>query len=178
MNKQIDFKEFKKILFGLSEMFQRDLKPTTHVMYFAALSDLTIEQVNSAANRWARTGKFFPKPAELREFAIETLELTAGEAWVEVREQMDRVCGAIGVYPVFSSPVIEVAVQSLGGLNTIWMAGIDQEGMYRAHFLKCFEAIRQRDNKDLLLGAPNRSEAKLLLDVVSNGVKERLENNG
>lgn len=172
MNKQTDFEEFKKILFGLSEMFQRDLKPTTYVMYFAALSDLSIDQINIAANKWVRSGKFFPKPVELRELAIENNQKLTGDAWAEVSEQISLTCGT-GKQPVYTSPAIERAVQAVGGLNTIWMAGIENEHVYRAHFNRYYEAISEKEFQNELLGLPNKAEAKLLLEKVRVGINKR-----
>jgi hypothetical protein len=52
---------------GLSEIFGKEISDNVCELYFRALADLSIEQVEHAVNVTAATCKFFPKPAELRE---------------------------------------------------------------------------------------------------------------
>lgn len=66
MDLKTDGKHFRNILATLGVVFQRELNDFLFKAYFAALSDLGIQQVESAAGRWIRTGTQFPRPAELR----------------------------------------------------------------------------------------------------------------
>lgn len=172
MNKQTDFARFKKILVFLAEIFPRDLKPTTYVMYFATLSDLTIEQVNIAANKWARSGKFFPKPAELRELAFDNSnQLTAGDAWNMVLKHVFKH-GADN--SALLPPAVMRAVRGVGGLNEIGMCenGLD---IIRAHFFRCYRENQEQEERLELLGEPTREEAKQLLGKLTKQIPKLVE---
>lgn len=180
MDKQTDFKEFKKILVGLAELFPKELKPTTYVMYFAALSDLTIEQVNLAANRWARIARSndgypakFPVPGDLRALATDTSDqLTAGDAWGLVIKHISRWgspatdCGSNDRPSL--PPSVARAVQGVGGLDAIGMCenGLDT---IRAHFLRCYRENQEQETQRELLGEPTQAEAK---QIMGNLVKK------
>lgn len=100
----------------------------------------------------SRAHEFFPAPGVIREKALEFLEpwgeLTAPEAWAEVRRKMSSV-GAYGE-PDFTTPVIEQAVEAVGGWRYLCMS--EDIVPDRARFLQAFETIqkRQRDDKWML----------------------------
>ncbi len=190
MNKQTDWLEFKKVIVFLAEIFPRDLKPTTYIFYFSALSDLTIEQVFIAANRWVRSGRFFPKPAELRELAIDTsTQLSAGDAWALVLEYFKKfghctgetystvlkddkgqvkyneagsACRVVEKKIPLLPPEVARALRGVGGLDAIGMCETDL-GTIRAHFLRCYRENQEQEDRRLLLGEPTREEAKQIM---------------
>lgn len=61
-----DAKAFAVLMAGLAETFDLALTPTRTELYFTALEDLAIDQVEEAVRQAVRAGRFFPKPAELR----------------------------------------------------------------------------------------------------------------
>lgn len=60
-----DKDEFAKIMTDLCTMFGRRYSPELARVYFDTLSELTIDSFRERAGKWKRTGKTFPKPADL-----------------------------------------------------------------------------------------------------------------
>jgi hypothetical protein len=84
---------FARRLTLLAEVLAEPMSPTRIAGYRAALDDLTPDEVNAALNRATRACKFFPKPAELREFVesdqrmLRAEQQAAYRATVQAREQ-------------------------------------------------------------------------------------------
>lgn len=103
------------------------------------LAPLDYAAVQRNALRHVATSPFFPSLAELtRDIGVDDVpdpEL----AYAEVADQIRRV-GRHGV-PTWSHPVVGAAVQAVG-----WRTLCDTEtpGVERAHFLRIYEALRQR----------------------------------
>jgi hypothetical protein len=81
-----DAQAFSTLLVGLAEVFDVTLTPTRTELYFRALEDLPLQDVQAAASRAMRECRFFPKPAELRDFAGESTEERGQMAWLELLE--------------------------------------------------------------------------------------------
>jgi hypothetical protein len=88
-----DRPEFLKIVTAMSEMYQRDCSAAVIDLYFQALSDLAIEQVEAAVVSLLKTAKFMPRPAEIREIIEGPPPKTspAERAWVRLLE-MTKAC--------------------------------------------------------------------------------------
>lgn len=80
--------DFRRRLITLAELFDLKLSPTRQALYFEALRDLPFEAVCSGLNQAARACTFFPKPAELRTFAVGDAEDAAEMAWMALRQAM------------------------------------------------------------------------------------------
>ncbi len=108
-----------------------DIQPATIKAYVSSLSDLPMAAVLPALERCAKTIRFFPSVAEIREeigAAANNPEHIAETAWVEVERQI-RICGAVktrimagGVWhespdPEFSTDLIRRVVESIGWRN-------------------------------------------------------------
>lgn len=161
MNKG-EFNEFTKRLFVVAEVYSKELNTGVIKIYFEALKDIPLAQASLALSNSIKTLKWFPKPSELRELAIPQERLSADTAWVEVSELIRDFCGT-DRKPSFSSPLIEQAVRAVGGLDYIWMAGIEQQGYIRHSFIKAYDGYVQRGHDDLMIG---KSEAKQILNKV------------
>ena len=78
--------KFYQALDTLAELYEKTLTPNVLELYFATLSDLTLEQAQAACVQAANTCKFFPKPVELRELvqgtAADAAEQEIGRAHV------------------------------------------------------------------------------------------------
>ena len=64
-----DEKRFKAVIATLAEAFDRKLSEQLPEIYWQALEDLTIEDLEAASARAIRELKFFPRPADLRDFS-------------------------------------------------------------------------------------------------------------
>jgi hypothetical protein len=158
-------KEFVKILTIAAEVFGKEMSQGLIKVYFETLKDISFEQVSQALSSTVKTLKWFPKPSEIRELALQGKKILADEAWAEVLMLKDSCCGT-GLEPVYSSPMIEQAARSVGGLNGIWMAGVDQESYIRHAFVQAYNGLAEREHKDLMIGAPSREEAKQILNKI------------
>ena len=105
--------EFTKILTGLAAMFDKPLTELLRDMYFGALQDLTIEQINNAGNQLARTATFFPKPVEFRNAINGNQDEAAIAAWKKVLKAKSKA----GQYQSvkFDDPVIHSVIKLMGG---------------------------------------------------------------
>jgi hypothetical protein len=81
---------FFQMLTALGELFGAKLSGAAQTMYFNALRDLDLEEINEAVSNCSRKLKFMPKPAEIRENvegygATNILDDDADEAWKMAR---------------------------------------------------------------------------------------------
>lgn len=83
--------EFRRRLITLAELFDLKLAPTRQALYFEALRDLSFEAVAQALNQAAKSCTFFPRPAELRTFALGDAEDRVEAAWMRLRSALGRV---------------------------------------------------------------------------------------
>lgn len=88
-----DSGEFRNRLVVLGELFDAKLSPAKLALYFEALRDVPFMQVARALNQAAKTCTFFPKPAELRRFALGDDEDAAEAAWMAFRAAMRSAGG-------------------------------------------------------------------------------------
>src|SRR5690606_33933929 len=79
------------LMLALSETFNEPVSETRAGMYFDALSELTIQEVEQAMRLSLRRSKFFPRPAELLELVSGSAEDQADEAWQSVINAVRRV---------------------------------------------------------------------------------------
>jgi len=141
----------------------------TVIAYEWALEDLTYAEGERAAKTWMRTGKFFPKPSELREIiGNETagMDEIAESAWSEVQREVRRVGfnrpsvfsgGKFQESPTvtFSSDLIRQTVDSL-----TWrlICTTDEPEKLRDQFLWTYKALRKRDVSRIQRGTISTGE--------------------
>ena len=101
-----------------AEMFSDPLSESRALLYFEALADLPLETVVGALRHARRVCKFFPRPAELREFALGSVEDRAREAWRRVLGAVEHV----GTYESvnFGDPVTHGVIEAMGGWHQAW----------------------------------------------------------
>lgn len=132
-------------------------------VWYELLKDISDIDFTVAVKSCAKTCKFFPTISEIREKVFKANKMLPDSAWVEVLEQIQK-CAGRDSKPTFSSPTIERVVRSLGGIGTIWKAGIESESYYRTMFIKSYTAISDKEQENLMLGEPTQEEAKKILD--------------
>lgn len=169
-----DRAEFSKILFGLGEVYGEALSAPRIGAYFAALSDLTIEQFDAAATSLMRSSKFFPRPAEILDAARGNIEDQANRAWAIF---LDAVADSGYASVRFSDPAMAYAVDAVFGgwvkagelLAAGWTdsVGRHQGGCtdemlahYRNHFFKQYLAYL-RAPSEIDLYRPGRGEISM-----------------
>lgn len=102
-----DSSEFAQRLVGLGEVFDASLSPVKQALYFEALADLPLEDVVRALNQAMKACTFFPKPAELRDFAVGNVEDQAAQAWANLKRHA-REIGAYRTWEVDTIFVLSV----------------------------------------------------------------------
>lgn len=88
---KVDMPRLARVLAVLGETFNETVSDIRADGYFMGLSDLAIEQVESGARQALKASRFFPRPAELRAFAVGSPEDTAEMAWLELLQAVRRV---------------------------------------------------------------------------------------
>ena len=108
-----EYNSFAEVLTALAELFDTELSASKVRLYFEALRDLSLEEVRHAGNLIARLSKFFPRPADFREYVEPDLETRASIAWSKV----ERAFWRAGIHRsvVFDDPVIHAVMDALGG---------------------------------------------------------------
>lgn len=120
--KKNDVRAFAQVMTALNEVFGDPAKSVTDLkneLYFSALQDLTIEQLNKAVNVLCnrKTIKTFPLPAEIRDAAIGNLNDMAEAAFEVMWDTVKRVGSYYSVE--FQDGVIAQVVALMGGWEKV-----------------------------------------------------------
>ena len=132
-------------------------------LYTKLLGDIPDALLEAATLDIIATSTWFPKVAEIRQAAyrIMTIERglpTAGEAWGEVCRQILRI-GSYGV-PEFSHAIVKDAVRAMGGW--IMLCRSEDQMADRAHFLKVYDVLAQRETQRVMMLPQVREVAERL----------------
>lgn len=89
-----DKAEFADLIGGLLETYHQ-AEPSARVMqnWWIALEDLSLDLVRRAVQMYMRTGKYVPKPSDIRGMvndAIKTRWFSADEAWAHAQRALDE----------------------------------------------------------------------------------------
>ena len=85
-----DLVDFSRRLVVFGELYDVKFSAARIGLYFEAMRDLPLVDVVRSLNIAARTCKFLPKPAELREFIVGDATEAEERAWLLFRETMQR----------------------------------------------------------------------------------------
>lgn len=146
--------EMAKIMTTLSAAYPRQpITPATMQVYSQMLSDLDYKQVQAAVIKHIATNSFFPSIAEIRQAVLDVgvdRLPSPSEAWLEVQKQIRDV----GSYrtPNFSNSLIEKTVSAMGGWVDLCRSE-EPVGVERAHFLRIYEALMNREIEQLKSGS-------------------------
>lgn len=176
MTDKKNFVEGMKLLKKANLVNGRSFNKDEMSVWFNMLDDITDKQFNKAIIQIIKTSKYFPSISEIREVALKTDILPAVDAWNEVLDQINICCGSTGETPVYSNELISKAVRSIGGLNSIWMAGTDRESYYRSSFIKAYESMKNYEYNQALIGSPTKEESAKILDMFGLKVKDVNDN--
>jgi hypothetical protein len=145
-----DKQRFATALAALGEIFGETLSTPRMNAYFAAMSDLTIEQVEEAARRLMNSSKFFPKPVEFREALLGSASDQAEQAW----RTFVKLCVDEGHYPSLqiADGAMAFAIEHLGG----WQ---EAQAKLNDASVEMFRSYENQFKTSYRLGL-NRAEAK------------------
>lgn len=133
-------------------------------LYGEALADIEYEAARRAVARLARTAKWFPTVAEIREQATD-LEHGAPrmglEAWGDVVAEI-RHTGSYGT-PRFDDPIVAECVKAMGSWRDICLSTSDTAD--RARFIELYDGISRRNRTDAVAGAKLALPAKTTRNI-------------
>lgn len=109
---------FGRELLVTAEVFGETLSEARTLGYFEALADLPVEAVLRGLTQARRQCRFFPKPVEVRELVVGSVEDCAREAWRRVLAALEHV----GTYESvdFGDPVTHAVIEAMGGWHQAW----------------------------------------------------------
>ena len=146
--------QFLEVMAFLSAAYPRhNLTDETLAAYRAILGDLSADLLKAAALQIAsRDSPWFPAAGQLRAAAFRLLEREAGvpnmgEAWGEVVRKIGED-GHIRV-PEFSNPLIQAAVNGVGGWRELCMS--ENFVADRARFLQVYEVLAKRERETVAM---------------------------
>lgn len=134
---ELDRAAFAQGLFTLAETFNEPMTDTKVEAFFNALSEFDIQPVTVAMHHALRHGKFFPRPADLREHIEGSSEDAAEQAWAAVLREIRRV-GYIGLPNL--EPRAMRAVKELWGSWQRLCETLPGEGPELVGWIKQFKA--------------------------------------
>lgn len=170
-----DSKKIMQLLSAYMNAFPSNkVAPETLLIYAAALSDLSLEQLRVALKSLLKKTNFFPSVAEIiREAAALTdaakgiERITAAEAYEEVMRQAKSESNTAKW--VFSTPEIEKAANQFGRIEIITIPAADN-GIARAQFMRIYDSVIQKEQEKKsmseVLGSLGHKELEKLAGVV------------
>lgn len=140
-----DSGEFGRRLVTLAELFDVKLTGTRQALYFEALRDLPFQAVAQGLNQAAKACTFFPKPAELRKFAVGDAEDLAETAWMAFRQTM-RIAGGYASVLMADAALAETVLSVFGSWPAACQAEFTPEmwAAKRKEFGRVYRVLRDR----------------------------------
>ncbi len=165
--------EFAEIMARLAAAygtgFGRPMDEFTVTVYYDALGDITLDVLRIAAKRVMMQQKWFPTVHELRQAASETqagevAALPPAEAWAlawraacridpDIEGSVDRACEML--------PTLVLEALRAFGINAM-IYGKEPLGVVRGQFLKIYEQIQAKAQRERLLPAQLKAEVKAI----------------
>lgn len=136
----------------LAQMFAvyanaKGIEAGTVAVYLRLLQDIPPHELQIVVDQCLAECKFLPTIAEIRErwHALTRFlpALTGSEAWGQVQAEITRI-GSWGS-PHFEDERIEQAVKAIGWMN---ICQSETPGVERAHFIKIYDAITERRERE------------------------------
>ena len=124
-----DKKAFHQLMATAADIHGRTLTVLTVDSYYHALNDLPLERLRAAFDHLTRTGRFFPKPAELREAAGIGMQDAIEEGVLKATEQA-RKHGYYGK-PTLDPPVMKAVIRVFGSWSAFCQANLEPPVMKR-----------------------------------------------
>lgn len=142
-----DKERFSKAILVVAQLFDKELSGAVIGLYFEALEQFSIKQVEDAISKTIKSCKFFPKPVEI----IELISDGPGKIEDRAEVQASEVVWAvrhIGVYRSlqFNDPVTTAVIQQCwGGWIQLCSELLqDEEKWFRKDFIKYYRAYHNQ----------------------------------
>lgn len=140
-----DNRDFTQRLAALAEVFDVKLSAARIALYFETLREFALADVVRALNHAAKTNKFFPRPAELRDTIVGDSEDAVEMAWVGFRQAIRRL-GYMTSVVVQDAALAESILALFGSWDAACAADLSPEmwASRRKEFGRVYRAMLQR----------------------------------
>lgn len=179
--KDQDKDAFTEIMMAAGEVYSKAITVPMIKMYFAALGQVSIEQVQSSMMAHMQnpdSGQFFPKPADLIKQMTGTtkqqgavIEDRAAIAWACIERDIRRI-GSYGTLKLDDKQAL-AAIKAIGGWQSICQTEISKMEWKRKEFIRMYETFERTPIEALPRSLPGRielSEAKASGPVALNNL--------
>ena len=191
--KNEDKRAFFDLMMAAGEVYGREVTQPMAAIYFSALANVSIEQVQAAMMAHMQnpdSGQFFPKPADLIKQMTGTtkqqdaaIEDRAAIAWACIERGIRRV-GSYGTLKLEDKQAL-ATVKAMGGWQSICQTETSKMEWKRKEFIRMYETFERMPLEALPSSLPGRieiSEVKqagtVALDKLALGVTKWRKGNG
>lgn len=143
-----DRKPFLEVIMGFAELKGKQLSAPALELYWRSMQCWSLEDFRTAAEQLVRTCEFMPMPKDFEDMR-KAGRPTAGEAWAAVLHYAHfeyspnfpaRLNGSHGL---LSDPLVDRAVNAIGGYRAIAMAPSESKQFLEKRFCEHFETIQE-----------------------------------
>ena len=112
-----DKKQFAELVSDCMSMYEKTVTKGMLKIWWAALEQFDLQDVQRAFGKHVATNQFFPKPANIIGIIQGDGETMALQAW----DKVFRAVGSVGGYQsvVFDDPAIHASIEELGGWHEV-----------------------------------------------------------
>lgn len=191
--KNEDKRAFFDLMMAAGEVYGREVTQPMAAIYFSALANVSIEQVQAAMMTHMQnpdSGQFFPKPADIIKQMTGTtkqqdaaIEDKAAIAWACIERDIRRI-GSYGTLKLDDKQAL-ATVKAMGGWQSICQTETSKMEWKRKEFIRMYETFERMPLEALPSSLPGRiemSEVKqagpVALDKLALGVAKWRKENG
>lgn len=140
MNKK-DYKEFAGLMASLAQNFESECPITKMKLYFNFLSDLTIEQLKSAAQKIINESIYpkFPTIGAIRQATLGSTDEQVVLAWRKTYRAIIIVGSGRSIQ--FDDPVIHSTIETMGGWEYVCSIKEKELDWKRKEFIETYKAL-------------------------------------
>lgn len=190
--KNEDKRAFFDLMMAAGEVYGREVTQPMAAIYFSALANVSIEQVQAAMMAHMQnpdSGQFFPKPADLIKQITGTtkqqdaaIEDRAAVAWACIERDIRRI-GSYGTLKLDDKQAL-ATIKAMGGWQSICQTETSKMEWKRKEFIRMYETFERTPLEALPSSLPGRielSEVKaagpVALDKLAIGVSKWRKDN-
>ena len=164
--KNEDKRAFFDLMMAAGEVYGREVTQPMAAIYFSALANVSIEQVQEAMMAHMQnpdSGQFFPKPADLIKQMTGTtkqqdaaIEDRAAIAWACIERDIRRI-GSYGTLKLDDKQAL-ATVKAMGGWQSICQTETSKMEWKRKEFIRMYETFERMPLEALPSSLPGRIE--------------------
>lgn len=166
-----DANKFRDIMRGMCKLFAQEPDAVLLDAYWLALRSWDFHEFEAAAAHLMGTSKFMPRPADFNELR-KANRPTSSEAWLKARASCSTAYTPRGyVGGTSGDPLIDKAVQVLGGYGVIALCDLDKLQFLEKRFNEAYESMQ--DAQDVRVSLPHLGNGAIGLAEINKRLEER-----